>query len=60
MKKEWRIDIKRHADLAAHVRDWAIKQGFEVFSEDGYHSNTVVTIRNNLEYQRWIMGEKSD
>jgi aspartate aminotransferase-like enzyme len=39
---------KRHAELAAHVREWAKKQGFEVFSEDGYHSNTVVTIRNNL------------
>lgn len=39
---------KQHADLAAQVRDWAKKQGFETFSEDGYHSNTVVTIKNNL------------
>ncbi len=39
---------KRHAELATHVREWAKKQGFEVFSEEGYHSNTVVTITNNL------------
>jgi aspartate aminotransferase-like enzyme len=39
---------KRHAELAAHVREWAVKQGFEIFSEEGFHSNTVVTIKNNL------------
>ena len=39
---------KRHANLAAHVREWALKEGFEIFSEEGYHSNTVVTIKNTL------------
>ena len=39
---------KRHAEMAAYIRDWAVKQGFEIFSEEGYHSNTVVTVKNNL------------
>jgi aspartate aminotransferase-like enzyme len=39
---------KKHAEKAEYIREWAVKQGFEIFSEEGYHSNTVVTIKNNL------------
>ncbi len=37
----------RHRRLAELTRAWAARQGFEMFSEEGYHSPTVSTIRNN-------------
>ncbi len=30
------------------IREWAVAQGFEIFSQEGYHSKTVVTVTNNL------------
>ena len=38
----------RHTKLAEFTRKWALEQGFEMFSEKGYESNTVSTIRNNI------------
>lgn len=38
----------RHTKLAEFTRKWAAEQGFEMFSEKGYESNTVSTIRNNI------------
>jgi aspartate aminotransferase-like enzyme len=38
----------RHQHMAQMTRDWAAKAGFEMFSQDGYHSPTVSTISNNL------------
>jgi aspartate aminotransferase-like enzyme len=37
---------QRHRDLAAKTRAWAGSRGFEMFSEEGYHSPTVSTIHN--------------
>ena len=36
----------RHAAMAARTREWAVSRGFEMFSEEGYHSPTVSTVRN--------------
>ncbi len=36
-----------HSEKTQMVRDWALSQGFRLFSEDGYHSQTVVTVLNN-------------
>jgi predicted phosphoserine aminotransferase len=41
--------FERHAELGRHTREWALNQGFEMFSEKGYESNTVSTIKNNIE-----------
>ncbi len=40
---------KAHFERSQMIRDWALGHGFELFSEEGYHSPTVVTIKNNLE-----------
>ncbi|MFX0102960.1 MAG: pyridoxal-phosphate-dependent aminotransferase family protein [Candidatus Hodarchaeota archaeon] len=40
--------FKRHDKLAQMTRDWATGKGFEMFSEEGYHSSTVSTMKNNL------------
>jgi len=47
---------KRHAEMAARVRKWAKEQGFEIFSQEGFHSNTVVTVRNNqnVDVATWV------
>ena len=38
--------VERHYQMAERTREWAASQGFEMFSEDGYHSPTVSTISN--------------
>ncbi|MBN2470591.1 MAG: alanine--glyoxylate aminotransferase family protein, partial [Anaerolineae bacterium] len=38
----------RHQQMAAMTREWATGRGFEMYSEDGYHSPTVSTVKNNL------------
>jgi len=38
--------FKRHKEMADYVRDWAKNNGFEMFSEEGYHSNTVSCMVN--------------
>jgi predicted phosphoserine aminotransferase len=38
--------FKRHAEMAQYTREWAKRNGFEMFSEQGYHSNTVSCISN--------------
>jgi aspartate aminotransferase-like enzyme len=40
--------FKRHAQLGKRVRMWARDIDIEMFSEKGYESNTVSTMRNNL------------
>ncbi len=39
----------RHAEMARVTREWAKSEGFEMFSQDGFHSNTVSCIANNLD-----------
>lgn len=39
---------QQHTERTDLIRDWAKENGFELFSPDGYHSQTVVTIKNNL------------
>lgn len=41
--------FERHTQLGEFTRKWAVEQGFEMFSEKGYESNTVSTIKNNIE-----------
>ncbi len=41
--------FERHSQLGEFTRRWAIERGFEMFSEKGYESNTVTTIKNNIE-----------
>ncbi|GAB4575004.1 MAG: alanine--glyoxylate aminotransferase family protein [Anaerolineae bacterium] len=36
----------RHRQMAAMTREWVRSRGFEMFSEEGYHSPTVSTVRN--------------
>ncbi len=37
----------RHREMADYIRNWAVGQGFELFAEEGYRSDTVTTIVNN-------------
>lgn len=37
----------RHEAMAARTREWVTSRGFEMFSEEGYHSPTVSTVRNS-------------
>jgi len=39
--------FERHRRMADMVRSWASKSGFEMFSQEGYRSNTVSCMRNN-------------
>lgn len=38
--------FKRHIEMASYVREWAKRNGFTMFSEEGAHSNTVSCIAN--------------
>lgn len=38
----------RHSTMAKHVQSWAPANGFEIFAQDGYRSNTVTAVNNNL------------
>jgi aspartate aminotransferase-like enzyme len=38
--------FKRHKEMASYTREWAKKNGFEMFSEEGCHSDTVSCIVN--------------
>jgi predicted phosphoserine aminotransferase len=38
--------VARHHHMAAMTREWVARNGFEMFSEEGYHSPTVSTVRN--------------
>lgn len=38
--------FRRHAQMAGMVRAWVERQGFAMYSEAGYHSPTVSTVRN--------------
>lgn len=40
--------IKRHAEMAEVVRDWA-KKYFAMFAEPGYESNTLTVVKNTRE-----------
>ncbi len=38
--------FKRHKDMAEYTRNWAKDNGFEMFSEEGYHSDTISCMVN--------------
>ncbi|MHA2182594.1 MAG: pyridoxal-phosphate-dependent aminotransferase family protein [Promethearchaeota archaeon] len=40
--------FKRHEQLGDKTRSWVSNMGFDMFSEKGYESNTVSTIKNSL------------
>ncbi|GAG13372.1 unnamed protein product, partial [marine sediment metagenome] len=39
--------FKRHKEMADYTREWAEKNGFEMFSEKGYESDTISCMWNN-------------
>jgi len=39
--------FERHARMAEMTRDWVHRAGFEMYSEEGYHSPTVSNVANN-------------
>ena len=43
------VRYARHEKMAQMTRDWVQSAGFEMFSEEGYHSPTVSTVDNNRE-----------
>jgi len=40
--------FKRHADMADYVRGWCEGKGFSLFSEEGFRSQSVTAINNDL------------
>jgi aspartate aminotransferase-like enzyme len=40
--------VARHEQMAQMTRDWVLSAGFQLFSEDGYHSPTLTTVKNTL------------
>lgn len=40
--------IQRHSEMAARTRAWAAGRGFQMYSAEGYHSQTVSCIANTL------------
>lgn len=45
---------KRHKEMAEYTRKWAKKNGFEMFSEEGHHSDTISCIINtkDLDFEK--------
>jgi len=41
--------FKRHKEMAEYSRTWAIKQGFKMFSEEGYASDTISCFINTKD-----------
>jgi len=38
--------FQRHKQMAERTREWALDRGFQLFSEEPYHSNTLTCIEN--------------
>jgi aspartate aminotransferase-like enzyme len=53
---------ERHARMAGMAREWARKQGFELFAAEGYASMTLTSVRNtrglDLESIKKTLGER--
>ncbi len=49
--------IKRYAELALQTRDWAAQRGQSMFSQEGFHSDTVSCMAND---QGWDLSKLSD
>ena len=47
----------RHAAMAETARKWAVDQGFEILAGEGYRSNTVTTVKNNLDIDVAALGK---
>mgnify|MGYP006181673103 CR=1 FL=1 len=41
---------KRHKDMAKAVREWAIKMGQSLYAEEGFESDTVTSIKNDMNW----------
>jgi len=41
--------LNRHTEMADFVREWGLKQGFELFAEEGNRSNTVTCFINTKD-----------
>ncbi|MFQ6614311.1 MAG: pyridoxal-phosphate-dependent aminotransferase family protein [Fidelibacterota bacterium] len=50
--------FRRYRDLAEYTRTWARSQGQEMFSESGYHSDTVSCIQNDAGWDLEGLGHK--
>lgn len=51
------VRIQRYADLADMTRSWSLEKGQSMFSEKGYHSDTVSCMKND---QEWELTKLSD
>lgn len=40
--------FSRHSAMAGQVQDWVLANGFEIFAQEGYRSQTVTTVSNTL------------
>lgn len=40
--------FKRHEEMAEYSRNWAKELGFEIFSKEGYQSNTITCVSNKI------------
>lgn len=40
--------FSRHSAMAGLVQDWVLANGFEIFAQEGYRSQTVTTVSNTL------------
>ena len=49
---------KRHKVLAQMARDWALKMGQSLYAEQGFRSNTVTSIRNDMNWNIDQINEK--
>jgi len=38
--------FRRHTELSNQIREWAVNNGFELFAEKGYESDTVTCLKN--------------
>jgi predicted phosphoserine aminotransferase len=50
--------FRRHTEMAERVRKWVFDNGFELFPEKGYESDTVTVIKNNREVDVPLLIEK--
>lgn len=41
--------FERHKSMAKFTRNWVFENGFELFSEEGYHSETLTCVANTRE-----------
>ena len=57
-KETLKVRFERHASFAKRTMEWAIENGFDLFAEKGYGSNTVTCIKNTKQIDMKKVKEK--